>query len=203
MSISPCQLPIYPVLLNMLSKDGVDRKISTLAFSIGHAMMYAIVYLILALGFQALGEIAFDSTYDFVMDILYFVGAVILFIFAAQTLGYIKFFTKTFQAKRKNSKGIFGSFLNGAFFATIVSPCNLPYLIAVYLPLLANSTTVLEGLSGVLIFTFALSTPLLIMGFVSTHAFEKILSKHMRKVEYFSAGLLFVTGLYFLWQALS
>ncbi|MBU0762507.1 MAG: cytochrome c biogenesis protein CcdA [Candidatus Altiarchaeota archaeon] len=200
-AVSPCQLPIYPVLLGVLSKGG-SKKAKVLAFTAGHALMYAIVYLLLALLLRTVGGIVMDETLGKAYVALYFFAALVCFAFSLQNIGWLDFFSRTMHFNPKVGDSVFGALLSGVFFATVVSPCNLPFLIAFFLPLISRTETILQGVSLVLVFTSVLSSPLIVMGLISEYAFRKWLAKRQKMIEAATSSLLALTGVYLLYLAM-
>ncbi len=202
-SVSPCQLPVYPVILNMLSAKGVNRRLVSVSFAAGHSIMYALLYLGLALTMRAIGFEAFERSSPALFGAAYVLAGLICIGFAMQTLFGIKFFIRTIGIFKKGGEGVVGAFTTGALFATVVSPCNIPYLIALFLPLLSRTQTILEGLLGIAIFTSFVSLPILIFGISSGMAFSGPIKAHMDKIKKASAIALAFLGVYFIDLAFS
>jgi|GEM_PF-6365661 len=200
-SVSPCQLPIYPILINMMVGKGTDRKMVSAAFAAGHALMYGLVYLGLALAIRAIGIDRFDAMTAPLYRGAYAIGGLICVAFAAQVLGKIRLFERTIGAAKSIGAGIPGAFATGALFATVVSPCNLPFLIALFLPLLSMSSTIFEGLLGIAVFAAFLSLPILLLGLSADLALGRVFRDRMRILERASALVLVALGAYFLWLA--
>ncbi|MFH1054912.1 MAG: cytochrome c biogenesis protein CcdA [Candidatus Altiarchaeota archaeon] len=197
-AFSPCSIPAYPVLLNILAAEGRDRRQAAIAFSVGVASTFTVFYVAVGFALKWLGD-AFSETLNTVYVVLYLAAAVLCFLFALQSLGKITFFTRTFGLHTTPRGGVFGSFLTGALFATIVSPCNLGFLLIGVLPVLLSKATVLEGLLLMLLFSVSLSLPMLTLGLLSSHAMDKWLRGYVGLIEKTSAGFLILAGLYFIY----
>jgi thioredoxin:protein disulfide reductase len=194
-AFSPCQLPVYPVLLGIMSFSG-NRKIKVIAFSIGYALMYACVYVLISLFFKLFGGILLEEILQKAFPALFFLGGALCTIFALQILGFIKSFSFSMGLKPRPPTTAFGSFISGALMATIVSPCNMPFLIAFFFPLLLNYQTTVEGVFLVLIYSFSATLPLFLAGFMSDFALTKITPKRQKTIKKLSAAILLLTASY-------
>ncbi len=199
-AFSPCSLPVYPLLLNRLARER-QRKLAAVAFAAGLSLMYAVFYLLMGFALRILGDVVFRSL-DTVYLILYALAAVVCSLFALQSLGLLTLYGRTFGFTSVQGSGVFGAFLTGVFFATVISPCNLPFMIAGVLPALLSSSTVLDGLLLIFGFSVSLSVPMLLVGLLSGHAMNEWLRRRVRLIECVSAGFLLLVSMYFAYMVM-
>ncbi|MBD3387974.1 MAG: hypothetical protein GF416_02900 [Candidatus Altiarchaeales archaeon] len=193
-SVSACSLPVYPVLLNIMSKSG-DRRMSAVSFSLGLSFTYALFYVAVAFLVKSLGESVFDS-FSTLYAVLYSLAAITCFGFAFQSLTGFAFFTRSFGSPR-HFAGVFGAFLTGVLFGTVLTPCNIPFMLAGLLPVLMSGSSVAEGLLLVFAFSFSLGFPVLLFGLFSGYAVESWVKENILFIERLSAVFLVFVGFYF------
>jgi len=196
-AFTPCCLPAYPVILNIISRQGEDRRLPALSFAAGLTLTFMVFYVAVGVALKRIGEQALQNL-DTIYLWMYLVAAILCFLFALQSLGKISFFGRTFGLKVSFGHGAFGAFLTGAVFATVVSPCSLPFILTGILPILLAKTTVIQGLLLMFSFSFSLSLPILILGLFSGYAMDSWVKAHTRKIELASAAFLILACLYFL-----
>lgn len=198
--VTSCLLPIYPVLLNILSRNSKHRRLSTIVFASGIALAYIIFYSILAFLITLYGW-GFAENIDEKRSILFLVAAIASFYFAIDTLFHLNLFKRTALIFNKvDYSGKNGTFLSGLGYGSIITPCSAPFLIIGILPILASSVTYPQGLVLMVLFSLSLAFPLLVAGLSSAYALDRIrwLQKNTRKIELLSVLFLIVVGVYFL-----
>ncbi len=194
-SVSPCQLPLYPVILNIISKGGKNRSYPVLAFALGHWLMYSLFFITLAYAIKTLEAGVVESLTETLYLAAYLVAGVLCIIFAIQAHGVVSVWLPSFAPKTTYSSGIFGAFTAGAIFSLVVSPCNLPYLIVVFLPLISSSVSILDGVTALLVFTLAITAPLVVVGLSAKKAVDWVGADRIRLA---SSVFLGAAGIYFL-----
>jgi cytochrome c biogenesis protein CcdA len=200
-AFSPCSLPAYTIILNIVSKGANDRRTMAVAFAGGLCLMFTLFYVALAFAIKILGAYIVADTLDGFYRGIYLLSAAVSVFFAVQTFWPISLGWAGFNNMRKTGSGILASFLTGALFATCVSPCNLPFLIVTIVPLMSARTTVWEGLIVMAAFSLSLSAPILMVGLFSEIALKRI-KRYVRHIEVLSAFFLLVAAAYFSYMAL-
>ena len=196
---SPCSLPVYPVLLGILAKGDGSRKLRAAAFAAGLAFMFSLFYLAVGFALKLAGETVFESL-EGVYAVIYAAAALVCLLFALQSTGKVSVFRMTFGFTGRAYSGVLGSFLTGVFFGTVVTPCNLPFILTGVLPVLLSKATVFEGLLLMFTFSLSLSLPVLAVGLVSGQAMDSPLRRHMKRIKQASTVFLLAAGLYFIYM---
>jgi len=199
-AFSPCSVPVYPVILNLIASEKKDRRSSAIGFCIGLSLTFTAFYIAVGFCIKLLGDSAADVLGRVYMG-AYGLAALMCFLFAAQTVSDLRLFNRTFGASFGARGGLFGAVLTGALFATIVSPCNLAFIITGILPVVLAKPTVLEGVAYMLAFSASLGAPMLAFGLFSGRAFDSWLKRHMRGIELASAAFLAIVGVYLAYMA--
>jgi thioredoxin:protein disulfide reductase len=196
-AFSPCSFPVYPIVLNMLAR-GANRRLCAASFAAGLTTMFCTFYVAVGFAVKWAGDSFLEDTLSKIYALMYGLAAIVCFLFALQSLGGVRIWGGTFGIMRKVGSGVAGAFLTGALFATVVSPCSMPFLITGVLPILLSNETMLDGLLITLAFGASLSAPMLAVGLVSGHAMDNWFKRHVRKIELASTMFLIVAGLYFI-----
>lgn len=197
-AFSPCSLPVYPVLLNRLARGDSQRRIASAVFAAGVAATFCVFYLAVGFLIKLVGDSVYDS-FGTVYSLLYALAAFVCFMFAAQSLGFVRFYGRTLSVPAAAGAGVHGAFVAGAFFGAILTPCNVPFIMVGVLPALLDTATMIEGLALMVSFSIGLSTPILTLGVLSSHAMDSWLRRHVRQMEKASVAFLVVAGFYFLY----
>jgi len=198
--VSPCSVPIYPALLNNLTRSREDPKWVTVFFTVGLAGVYFLVYSVLGL-VMALAGAGLVETVETWRGRLTLVGALFSWLMAAATLhGGLRIPTIRLF-KTEVSGGYAGALFSGFVYGSMVTPCNAPFIFTGILPALASSRSVFEGILLLLLFSVSLGAPFLFLGWVSGAAILtfKALERNARKLEVASAVFLILAGFYFLY----
>jgi cytochrome c biogenesis protein CcdA len=180
-AFSPCNLPIYPVMLNILAADGKGRRRNALAFTAGLMLAFTAFYVAVGFMLKLLSDAA-NAYLEHFFALAYALAAVICMLFALQSAGILTFWTRTYMLKHNPRGGVLGATLTGAFFATIASPCNIAFIITGILPVLLSSATVFEGLAYMATFSLSMSIPVLAIGLLTGHALDKWLISRGRQI---------------------
>lgn len=198
--VSSCTLPMYPILLNIISRNSRHRMVSTVFFVSGMAFSYVLVYTLLAVVVIFCGWGAGESV-DESRSVFFVFAALISFFFALDTLVHLNIFQRTLILfNRVDYSGDRGTFLSGVSFGSVITPCSAPFLITGIMPVLASKVTFLQGMVLITLFSVSLGFPLLMLGLSSAVALDKIrrLQRNTANIEFLSALFLVSVGVYFL-----
>ncbi len=199
-AFSPCSLPVYPLLLNMMSRGGGDRRILAAAFTMGFIGMFMLFYSILAAAIRWLGSSVAAERLEVIYAASEALAALVCVLFALQSLGRVSVWGRTCGMRPDVKPGLAGAFIAGMLFSTVVTPCNLPFLVVGVYPLLMAKATALEGLALMLLFGASMSLPMLALGFASDYALKRV-TPHLKSIELVSAAFLLAAAAYFLYLA--
>ncbi len=167
LSLTPCVLPLIPVMLTMLSKINKNKGAATAAYVMGICSTYSIIGLIasqtgslLSLYFQNDYIIAFSS-------ILFLIFAASMFDLYELSLpsSLQTFFNSV--ANRINTQRYIGIYLLGAISSLILSPCVAPPLASGIL-FISQNGDVSTGVLSLFFMALGMSFPMLILGFTSS-----------------------------------
>ncbi|MFH0861988.1 MAG: cytochrome c biogenesis protein CcdA [Candidatus Altiarchaeota archaeon] len=199
-AFSPCSIPVYPVILNLIASEKKDRRSSAIAFCIGLSITFTAFYIAVGFSIKMLG----DSAGDFLGRVYfaaYALAALSCFLSVIQTVSELRILNFSLGPRFGARGGLFGAVLTGALFATIVSPCNLAFIITGILPVVLARPTVAEGVVYMFAFSMSLGAPMMAFGLLSGHAFDSWLKRHMRGIELASAAFLAIAGTYLAYMA--
>jgi cytochrome c biogenesis protein CcdA len=197
--ISPCTLPIYPVILNQITRQRENPKLAALLFTSGLMGTYFILYLLVGLLASVLG-FGIVEEFETLKTYLLLAAALFSWLLAWLTLkGGVNFGTRQL-VKANTGGGYLGALASGFVYGTAISPCNAAFLFTGILPALASETKMLEGFILLLLFSTAMALPMLLIGLVSGKAFEvfALVNKNRKKIERISAIFLIAVGFYYL-----
>ncbi|MFC2154567.1 cytochrome c biogenesis CcdA family protein [Candidatus Altiarchaeota archaeon] len=200
--ISPCALAVYPIVLNMLSRDDRDRKMLVILFCVGMATTVSLFYIVLGIatsfwGGETAGEI------DGLRALLYVPTGLYLAAYSLTGKTGVNF-GRYVSLPKKIGTGPLLAYLRGAYFSLLAMSCTFPLVVTGLVPALAKHETYLQGFFYIIVFSIAMTSPILMLGIIQTHAQEKIglLRKNMRGIEVVSRGLIFIAAIYFLWTGI-
>jgi cytochrome c-type biogenesis protein len=196
--LSPCTLPAYPALLNIVAAEGKNRRLCALAFSMGVMLMFVVFYVAVAFAIKAAGDL-FNDTFGMIYVWLYALVGVLCILLALQSLGKVNFLYGAFALKRKVGGGVFGAFASGALFATVISPCNMGFMAVAIFPSILSGSTVLQGVFLMVLYALTMTLPFLVVGFLSSNALDTWAKEHVRAIELMSVIFLFAAGLYLIY----
>lgn len=209
--VSPCILPMLPVYFLYLSGDstaetaieaaqsnepGVKRKtrpkrliINTLFFILG----FTIVFIMLGATSTVIGQALVSHR-----NILEKVSGVVIILLGIHMTGLVKipFLNQDHRLNfGKKTAGILSSLLLGIAFSFGWSPCLGPFLGSALL-LSGQSSTLWEGISLLLVFSFGLGIPFLLASilFAELTSVFAWFKKHMQIVRIVSGCLLVILG---------
>ena len=198
--ISPCTIPVYPILLSQLTSAKKDPRWVTVFFALGMGGVYILLYMFLGAAASLLGAETLEGILEF-RGRLVLLGALVAWIMAYRMLRGVHSGRTIQFLDAKTGGGYLGALVTGFIYGTIISPCNAPFLVTGILPALSVSGTLFEGIILLAVFTFAMNLPLLALGFASSYALRgfSFIKKNNRRFEVFSALFLAVAGFYFMY----
>ena len=199
--LSACALPLYPVMLNHLTRCREDPRWVAVFFTAGLCGIYFVLY-------AFMGFLAAFFGYGMVEAAEAFRGRLLIFgALAAWGLAVLSF-TRGLPLptislfKKKEGSGYITALASGAVFGTIVTPCNAPFLITGILPAIASNDGVFSGLLLLGLFSFFMGAPILLLGLASSTALRvfRFVGERRRSLEVLSSVFLIAVGLYFYLQ---
>ncbi len=196
-SLSPCVYPIIPLAIGVISSNAKDRKhgiLLTLSFVLGLSVLYTALGFFAAFGGVFLGQMAGSGFLNLLIGIFAIVGALMFW-------NVVKMPSFAFASKLDKKIGFVGVFVMGMLSSVVASACTAPFLLGL-LPYIASKQNVLWG--GFLMVCFSLGLGSLFLGlgiFASLSLYMPKPGKWMKTVHGFSAWLLLIVGLYFVFNA--
>lgn len=213
--LSPCVLPLVPPYLcylagtsldQLTSEDeadapaGVSRRvfIASIVFVLG----FATVFIALGAGASAIGKLVSEH-----IDILSKIGGVIIIIFGLHFLGLFKIGFLMREARYQgqiSQVSLIGAYLMGLAFAFGWTPCVGPVLAAI-LFIAASKDTIVYGVTLLALYSAGLGVPFILAALMVKPflRFMQRFRRHLGTVEKVMGGLLVLTGLAFLFGAMS
>ena len=198
-SLSPCIYPMIPISLGYFGHQVEDgRKLNVILFFIGQVLTFTTLGVVAA----SLGEVFGFSSQDPKVQIG--VGLLLILFGVASLFNFVPVFLKKANALRfERFKGrFFFPVMLGIGSALLASPCTTPVLGAV-LATLSVSSHILMGI--LYMFFYALGATLIFLvvglGMVTVGKLPKS-GNWMKGVHRFSAILLSLAGLFFLYQGI-
>jgi thiol:disulfide interchange protein DsbD len=196
-SLTPCVYPVIPITVGFIGGgSGGSKKrgfILSISYVLGLAIVYAAMGLFASLSGQLFGQISASPWANFLI-------AVICIVFALAMFEVIHIPVLALHYQPKKTGGLFTAFLVGAASALIVAPCSTPILGAILL-YVATRQEVLFG--AIVLFSYALGMSLLLVAIGTFSSVVHSLPKAgpwMQKIQKGFGILLFLAGLYFLYQ---
>ena len=195
---SACALPLYPALLNHLTRTREDPRWVSVFFTVGLAGAYFILYALFGFIAALLGFGVVDEIEVWRGRLILF-GAVFSWLMAWQTLrGGVRI--PTVRAVKGGAfDGYAGAIASGVVYGTVITPCNAPFLVTGILPALASSDGVISGVILLVVFSAAMGAPMLLLGWASGAALSTFtaLNRNRKSLEAVSAAFLILVGAYF------
>jgi len=197
-AFSPCNIPVYPVLLNMLAKNQEGRRKAAFAFAAGMTLTFTSLYLPLLVAIKLVDESVLGKSLEVVYTFVYVLAALVCLLFALQTMGKINFWGRTIGFPARLSLGARSAFATGGIFATVISPCNIPFIMTPIVTFLSGETSIFEGLLRLFLFSASMSLPILLFGVFSTYAMNQHVKHNIPLIEKASAVFLVLAAGYFI-----
>ena len=167
LSLTPCVLPLIPVMLGMLANLNKNKSVATIAYVFGICVTYALIGIfaaktgsVLSLYLQNPLIIAFSSllfvVFAFAMFDLYDISLPI----SIQT-------RLSNKSNSINTKKYLGIFFLGMISSLILSPCVAPPLVSAII-YIGQTGNILIGSVSLFLMALGMSLPLLVIGLSST-----------------------------------
>ncbi len=211
--LSPCVLPLVPAYLCFVAGTSLDQVVeegmveramvqrvtlSALAFVLG----FSTVFVLMGATASAINQLIFEY-----INIVAKVAGAVIIVFGLHFMGLLKI-PFLYREMRFNSvaapTGLIGAYIIGLAFAFGWTPCVGPIL-ATILTIAASRDSLGYGVSLLAVYALGLGIPFLVAA-LCLNPFMKFLRhfrKHVRKVEVGAGGLLTLTGILILTNALS
>jgi cytochrome c-type biogenesis protein len=198
-ALTPCAIPAYPVMLNILSRDGKSRAATSIGFALGITSSFTLFYVAIAYSLKVIG-IAFFETLTFLYAISYFLAGLMCYAFVINSLRGGGFPGLRVDIGPKIREGPVGAFIAGSLFAVVISPCGTPFILSGIVPILLSKATMIEGLALMMLFSAGISLPMLSLGLLSGHIMGDKIRVPPQKIEQFSMLFLIIAGAYLLYM---
>lgn len=200
--LSPCVLPLVPILTASLVVTGDSSRWARLKGALWFSVGFAIVFVSLGLGLSALAPFLGHAK-----PYLLGFGGLIFALFGLKMMGYFKSTTlnRSFHIpdiRSRFPKGMQG-LVFGMLFGLSWTPCVGPVLGGVLTYVASQERSTGEGAALLLSFATGISLPILLFAVAADRLTPVLnrLKKHLPRIEY-AAGLgLFVFGIYIAQQA--
>ena len=167
LSLTPCVLPLIPVMLGMLANLNKNKSVATIAYVFGICVTYALIGIfaaktgsVLSLYLQNPLIIAFSS-------LLFVVFAFAMFDFYDISLPISIQTRLSNKSNSINTKKYLGIFFLGMISSLILSPCVAPPLVSAII-YIGQTGNILIGSVSLFLMALGMSLPLLIIGLSST-----------------------------------
>jgi len=167
LSLTPCVLPLIPVMLGMLANLNKNKSVATIAYVFGICVTYALIGIfaaktgsVLSLYLQNPLIIAFSS-------LLFVVFAFAMFDFYDISLPISIQTRLSNKSNSINTKKYLGIFFLGMISSLILSPCVAPPLVSAVI-YIGQTGNILIGSVSLFLMALGMSLPLLVIGLSST-----------------------------------
>lgn len=207
---APCTLPLIPAYLGLItgnSLSDIDEKKGSFIKTLKNALMFILGFSLIFVLFGILTEMI-SGFYGMRVAISRLSGVLVI-LFALSMIGLFKFklFSNTLKFKLPSfikPGEPFSSFVIGLIFATGWSPCVGPVLIAV-LGWVSNSSTLLQGIIGMIIFSLGLAIPFIITALAAGSVLPllKKLNKYMNIINIIGGLILLYIGILLIFNQFS
>lgn len=194
--LSPCVLPVVPIIVTGSDKDSKYRPLSIVA---GLSITFTLMGIISSLaGSLIAGKLGIMEKGAGVLIILFGV----LMLLNINLFKYITFFNR-FQRSGLKNKGVLGGLLMGLILGLVWIPCVGPMLSSV-LATVATAGKIGSGVFLLTIYSLGFALPMLIAGY-ATQIFRKkvsVIRKAPVIVRILNGGILISFGIYILTKGL-
>jgi len=203
-AVSPCPLATNITATAFISKNISSKKkvfLSGLLYSLGRALSYTIIGIILFFGASKFHIARFfnQNGEKYLGPLLIFLGLIMLNFINLNFLGKSNFSSKLSE-KFKN-KGLLGSFLIGIIFALAFCPYSGALFFGMLIPLTISSA---EGLYLPIVFAFGTGLPVILFAYLLAFAANNIgvfytrITKIEKTMRLFAGVVFIITGLYYM-----
>lgn len=166
LSLTPCVLPLIPVLIAMLSNLKSNRGLATISYVLGICLTYSLIGLIAAKTGSVLSIYLQGELILFITSALFILFALAMFdVYDLNLPSSIQTKLNNF-ANNLNAKNYLGIVLLGMISSLILSPCVAPPLASaiIYISQTGNALT---GMASLFFLALGMSLPLLVIGLTS------------------------------------
>mgnify|MGYP000843742927 CR=1 FL=1 len=200
--ISPCILPMLPILLGYFTKQGNQEMKVLIKKLLLFILGFTIVFVILGVLVNVLTMVF--GAYQIYLKIFF---AIFIILLGINYTGIIKIgiLNKDFRASKKQKENLsyLESLVFGLGFGAVYSPCTGAYL-ASALGKASEAKTLIEGIVLLIMFSLGIGIPMLLSGiFISKlQKLFKIIKQNYNIINILSGLLLILSGVYSLIQAI-
>ncbi len=199
--LSPCVLPLVPVYLaslagpEILDRDSGVKRFSVFLHSLSFVIGFSVIFSLWGAGAGLIGSLIVDY-----IPVIRLVVGSLLILFGLMMLAALKIpwlnYEKRLKLSLGRTSGYLRSFLTGAVFCLVWTPC-LSAPVAGILSLAGGSGTAWRGTFLLAIYSLGLGLPFLAAGlaFNSITPLLKGINRYSRWVYAFSGILLIVAGI--------
>jgi thioredoxin:protein disulfide reductase len=194
LSLTPCVLPLIPVMLGMLANLNKNKSVATIAYVFGICVTYALIGIFAAKTGSVLSIYLQNSVVIGFSSLLFVVFAFAMFDFYDISLPTSIQSRLSIKSNSINSKKYLGVFFIGMISSLILSPCVAPPLVSAII-YISQTGNIIIGSASLFLMALGMSLPLLVIGLSSTQIKLKTgpLSNFMKKLIGF---ILLATAIY-------
>lgn len=194
LSLTPCVLPLIPVMLGMLANLNKNKSVATIAYVFGICVTYALIGIFAAKTGSVLSIYLQNSVVIGFSSLLFVVFAFAMFDFYDISLPTSIQSRLSIKSNSINSKKYLGVFFIGMISSLILSPCVAPPLVSAII-YISQTGNIIIGSVSLFLMALGMSLPLLVIGLSSTQIKLKTgpLSIFMKKLIGF---ILLATAIY-------
>lgn len=201
LAFTPCTFPMIPILSSILvaKKDKKNSFLTSLIYVLAMSVTYAFAGLVASIFGASLQALLQTKAVIIVFSLLFVLLA--LSMFGLYNLELPKSLQNYLDKKSSSKSGNIGIALMGIMSALIVGPCVAAPL-AGALIYLAQSADILLGASALFVMSFAMGTPLLLLGLGSTQFLPKP-GAWMEKIKVIFGFIMFFMAVWMLSRILN
>ncbi|MEG1642303.1 MAG: cytochrome c biogenesis CcdA family protein [Synergistaceae bacterium] len=192
--ISPCMLPMLPVYLMYLAAETEHGKRASVVNTVGFVCGFTLVFMALGASATFIGSLLNENRL-----LMQRVSGVVITIFGLHFLGVFKIGFLDVEKKLElnvQKGGFLGAILFGAAFSLGWTPCLGPFLGSA-LVMAGNSTTMLQGIFMLFVFSMGLGIPYILAAlfFTRIKGIFTFLKSNAKKIKFISGAILVIAGL--------